>query len=126
MLLYILTGIVSFLVLWWMFAQSMWMENNADRIPWLLKPFAYVFIGFFLLGDALWNILFGTLLFQQWPDIHKGMNFSNATLSHRLRQILLGDTDIEKMDKRYRVALFICQYCIEPWDKNHCGLEDLK
>lgn len=26
---------------------------------------------------------------------------------------------------RGKVSIFVCKYMIEPWDWNHCGLEDL-
>jgi len=119
----IIEGIVSFLILWVMFIQSAWMKKNVDRIPKYIKPFAYLFVGLFLIGDVIWNLIFGTMLFLQLPDDMRDWdNFSDWTLTHRMRRIIRGDTNIERKSWRWWVAVFICRYCAEPWDKNHCSL----
>ena len=114
-------GIVIFFVTWLLFINLMPLKDR--EFKWYIKyPIILLFaIGYIL--DVIFNILWGTCLFLQMP--YRGTGF-NLTFSQRLRRILRGDTLIAKGTFRYKMAMFFCRYMIEPWDKNHCGLEDIK
>jgi len=76
------------------------------------------------IGDVLWNVFCATPLFMQLPDIYRGMRAHDITLSHRLRQILRGDTLIHEGMLRWHFADILCKYFIEPYDCKHCGRND--
>lgn len=118
--------LITSFVLWIFFVNVMWMKRNKDKIPKYLMPLAWVFVGLGMILDVTFDLIFGTILFQQLPDYHKGMSLHDATLSHRLRKILRGESGIYKSYKRYKFALFVCRHLIEPWDSNHCGLRDIQ
>ena len=114
---FIYAGIAIFLVTWVCFIIVM-------RVKDYPKPYVYIFAPIAIVGwllDVLFNIVYGTVIFLQLPDIHKGMRISDVTLSHRLRQILRDDTSIKRGYFRYSIADKLCKYFIEPHDCTHCG-----
>lgn len=120
--LYILAGIAIFLTTWVLFMIVMRVKN-------LPKPYVYIFLPIGIvgwIGDVLFNVFWATLIFKQWPDIHKEMRIHDITLSHRLRQILRHDTSIREGTARWDIASTICRYFIEPHDAPHCGRNEDK
>ena len=118
-LAYLNIGLAVFVLTWLLFILVMKVKDYP-------KPYVYIFLPFGLVGwilDILFNIFYATVIFWQLPDIHKGMKISDATLSHRLRQILRHDTKITDNMVRYKLACLICRYLIEPHDPTHCGRE---
>lgn len=111
---YALTGVISFFVLLFFFANIMFLEKAIKSLPrwvyWMLFPIA---IAFYIL-DVAWNVFFGSLFFLQFP--HE----SRPTLTERMRHLLITDDGW-----RFKLAFFMCKYLVEPWDPNHCGLRDL-
>lgn len=109
-------GVISFIVLLIFFANIMVIKHKyADKLP---KPIYYTLyvVGYAVfICDILWNITFGSILFLQLP--HK----KRLTLTARMKHLLVTDDGW-----RFKVAFFICRYLVEPWDWNHCGLQDLK
>lgn len=124
-LIYSLIGLASFVVLWLLFVLVFWLRDHKEKVPaWLHKPiYALVVVGYVL--DALFNIVFASVMFWCKPDFAGARVKFLPTLSERLRDILKLKTAIKKDSYRYRLALFMCRYIIEPYDNNHCGLSDL-
>ena len=108
---FLVLGIISFFVLWVLFINIMTAKKYKDKIPKVLLYPLYIVFGVGYIGDVLWNVIFGTLLFLELPD------FKAPTLSDRLSYLIVTDDGW-----RFKIAYFICKYMIEPWDYNHCGL----
>jgi len=104
----------------------MYLKSKIDKMPQIVKIFAYTFAAFAFLYDVAFNIVFGTILFLEWPDFKSAHAKYLPTLSERLKGILRGERNAPPYGTRWNIALFMCKYMIEPWDKNHCGLEELK
>lgn len=112
----ILEGIAAFFVLWIIFINFMWAERNLHRIPkWLHIPIK-IFGAIGYLYDVFFNFTWGILMFMQLPEFHR------PTLSQRMKKILITE---KQTSWRFKLAFFVCRKLVEPWDPNHCGLDDL-
>ena len=101
-----------------LFANVMTLKKHQHRIPkYAQYALAPIWLPMLVIGyivDVAFNIIYGTVLFMELPR--------HWTLSERLREILI----VEKpYTYKWKLAYFFCHYLIEPWDKNHCGLENL-
>ena len=123
--IYTLIAVGSFSLTWLLFVFVFWAKKNQDRIPkWLHKPIiGLAAVGYVL--DALVNIFVMPVIFWEWADFKTARVKYLPTVSERLRDILRLRTSIEYRSRRYGVAHWMCRYLIEPYDKNHCGLDNL-
>ncbi len=101
------------LVLWLLFIPAANIINRHREKQYRGARYyaAYAYLVFFLVADVLFNFSYGSLLFMQAPSLKR------KTLTARLKHIIKHQTGW-----RYRLALFICRYLIEPWDSGHCAL----
>jgi hypothetical protein len=125
MITYFLYMLVAMAILWIFFVNIMWLKHNKEKVPlWLHKPL----MGVVIIGgiwDGLFNIIFGTVLLIGWPDF-KGAKWHFPLLTHRLRGIIRANKQDTILDRyRFYLSRFICRYLVAPWDKNHCGLENI-
>jgi hypothetical protein len=126
---YLMYGAIMFVVTWLIYVPIMWLKNNIDDIPkifhWPIKIVAYpvAAVGFVL--DVVFNIIFGTVMFLQWPDFKDPHVRFMPTLSERLRDIIKCRTAIEPDSFRFAMAMFICKYLLEPFDYGHCALAEV-
>lgn len=122
MITFIGIGFVALIILWVLFINVMWLKYNKEKIPKILhKPlYAIAFVG--LIYDILFNLIFGTVLFWELPVFKdKRGKFHIPPLTSRMRRIL-----ISGQGWRWGLAYFLCRYVVEPWDPNHCGLQNIK
>ena len=127
LIIYFNVGLAIFVITWFCFVFLMWGRKHWGR--WFVYPLAPLLLVAGVVGwllDVFFNIFYATLIFLDWPDIHKGMRVHDITLSHRLRQILRHDTKIKEDSIRWSIADFICEYFIEPSDCTHCGRNKAK
>ena len=111
-------GVIQFFFTWILFILLMWVKKHRDnKLTYLFVPFGI--IGW--LSDVTFNIVYGTIMFQQLPYFHRGMNIHHITLTHRIKRIFRGQTQIFNTHKRYKMAQFICKYMLEPFDAGHCN-----
>lgn len=113
-------GIPAFFILWILFVNVMFIKIV------LLKKYPDGFQNKILLAiliplnivasiyDVLFNITYGSLMFLQVFEAR------NITFTHRMKAILRTEPD----SWRGKLSMWICRYLIEPWDQNHCGLDD--
>lgn len=80
---------------------------KAKTMPLPLKVIAIVFAAFFLVVDAAYNIVFGTLIFTQWPR--------QFLFTTRLKY------NLTQSGWRKKLAKVFCKYLLEPFDEGHCG-----
>ena len=123
---YLIIASGSFALLWILFVLVFWLDRNKEKIPRAFhKPLmGLVFVGYVL--DAFVNVFVASVIFWQAPDFKTARVKYLPTVTERLRDILRLRTDIEYRSKRYMLALWMCRYLIEPYDPNHCGLDDLQ
>lgn len=88
-------------------------KKRKEQIPkWLLYPL-YGIVAIGLVVDVLFNLVYGTIMFMQWPS------YKRLTLTARLKHII----DFQPKDsRRFKLAIFLCKYLIEPWDAGHCRI----
>jgi len=81
---------------------------DADRIPKLLLPFAWIALGFFMVADAMFNAVPGTVFFWQWPTT---LLFTERCKQNKLRS-----------DWRAVEARWWCSKALNPFDPSgvHC------
>ena len=125
---FILLGIIFFLFLWIVFMNAMALQKRLPNYP---KPVQYIIkliIGIGAIGDAIFNIIFGSVLFLELPR--------EWLLTQRLNRILKSDKEYVpehsvrnktgagyfKYTRRYKIAEFICKYFLNPFDPGHCDL----
>lgn len=117
---FVLSGIVATFILWILFVNVMYIKNVLlIKYPIGIKNATIKGIGTILLlvgfpYDIIFNITFGSVIFWELP--HK----DRLTLSSRLSYII----KTEPTSRRGKTAIWFCKYLIEPWDPNHCGLQD--
>lgn len=114
MITYITVGIVGFFTLWFLFINVMTWKKYQDKIPKVIQYPLYAIAGIGYIVDVLFNWFYGTAIFLQLPK--------QLTLTKRLRLILI--TENPETSWRFKIAYFMCTKLIEPWDYNHCGLEN--
>lgn len=122
---YALEMIVAFFTLWIIFINVMWAKHNPEKVPKFLHKSIKIFgikialidvlVLFGYLYDIYFNIVFGTIMFMELP------HYKRLTMTARMRRILVVNDGW-----RFKLALFICRKLVEPWDPNHCGLDDMR
>lgn len=107
------------LLLWIFFIFAANMKDRYEDKPWTHVPkwFATAFIAVFFACDIAYNVTFGTLLFLDKPNIRR------LTLTARMKDYIHSYSN-STLTRRYRkpLAVFICKYMVEPWDRGHCSL----
>lgn len=106
-------AIISFVILWLIFINVMTWKKHKEKIPKLIHYPLYVIAAIGYVIDILFNWVYGTIIFLELPR--------QLTLSERLREALIKDDSW-----RFKLAYFFCTKLIEPWDWNHCEIQDLK
>ena len=108
------------ILLWIFFIFVIILKNecfNPDHNI-LIKIPLYIIGYTFLIVDVAYNVTYGTILFLEPPHLRR------LTLTARLKHILHSD-EHSTGSWRYKLALFMCMYMIEPWDFGHCSLHKL-
>lgn len=111
MIEYVIIGVISFFFLWFLFINAMTWKKYKEKIPKPLLLILYPIVAVGYIGDILFNIIFGTVLFLELP------HYKRLTLTARMQRLLITDGGW-----RFKIAYFICRKLLEPWDPNHCGL----
>lgn len=91
---------------------TLWQMKATGRLaamPALARGHCYAILYFVLLWDVLFNVLLGTLLFLELPDLH-GLTFT-ARCKHWL------------LDFGYRgdIARWVCEGWLNPGEPGHCS-----
>lgn len=125
MIEFIKFGVFSFIGLWILFANLVTIKNKyEDTMPmWGQHLFRYFVALPFIILDVLFNIVYGTVMFLRLP---RGRGWKGWTFTERCSLILEEEWSSENKSWRFKLALFICHYMLEPWDYNHCGLSELR
>lgn len=84
-----------------------------------LNLFQKLWAAKFIIRDVVYNFTWGSLLFWEFAS------WERKTLTERLKHILHSG-EYEETDKRFRLALYLCKYWIEPEDPGHCALSKLQ
>ena len=112
----IILGFFIATVLLWLFfiaTANLVHAGKQNKYTGIKKYFTYVWVGFFILSDILFDVTYGTIVFMELP------HYERLTLTARLRHIIQTRS---KDSWRWKLAVFFCYHLIEPWDYNHCGL----
>ena len=121
-------GVVSFFVLYALYVIVMKYKHivKDEGINPVLK---YILYGVFVmgyLGDILFRILYGTVIFWwhpphdiDWSSGHKRI-LNSLTLTEQLQEIRRGETHIKEGSIRRKIADTICLKLLNPWDEGHC------
>lgn len=107
----IINVIVASLIFWlfWI-AISRLIPHTKHKHFWVVDALIKLAFVIFIVIDAAFNITYGSLIFLELPK--------EWMLTMRLQRILTSyDTGW-----RFKLALFVCRYMVEPWDFNHCRL----
>lgn len=105
-------------LLFW-FAFAIQVANGARRREDLEHWWQKAFIAYFVFKDWLYNRIWARLLFLEMG------RKEDKLLTERLKYILhSGDYDIDEW--RFKLALFMCMYLIDPLDAGHCSLWKLE
>ena len=117
-------GFFSFIFLWILFANLVTIKNKYVKTSPITVQvlFKWLIAVPFVLMDVIFNIVYGTVMFLQLPQV-KGLK--GWTFTERCSKILKEEWASENKSWRFKIALFICHYMLEPWDPNHCSLESL-
>lgn len=112
--------ILASIALWVFFIVAATLKEkilDKERHP-ILEAIA-LFVGFwFVVVDVIYNYTYGALLFMEMASGRR------KTLTARLKHILHSG-EYQSDSWRYRLAVFMCKYMIEPWDFGHCALDNL-
>jgi hypothetical protein len=101
---------ISFWVLWFMFIQLAPLKKKILSGPWYIKwPGSFLII-IFLIGDVVWNVIPGSVLFLELPSLKW------LTLSQRLNNIIRTKP---YGSWRHKLARFIGYKLINPFAPNH-------
>lgn len=97
---------------------TLWQMRATGRLaamPVLARGHCYAILYFVLLWDVLFNILIGTLLFLELPEL-KRLTFTARCQKH------LNTEDAWKGKARYRylVAAWVCEGWLNPSEPGHC------
>lgn len=108
------------LLLWVAFIAVATIKNTLfDKTHPLIVRIPFYLIGAaFWLFDAWFNKTYGSILFLELGE------FEDLTLTSRLKHTLHSG-EYSAKEWRFKVALFMCKYMIEPWDFGHCSLHKL-
>ena len=112
----LITGfLLALAILWVLFVNLMGLKRAAEASTGTKRKILYA-VGYplFLVGyvyDGAFNITYGSLMFMELP-------FS-WTLTARMKHHIKYGAGW----RRY-LAVMICRHLVEPWDVNHCRLED--
>lgn len=91
-------------------------ERYIDKKSGWIKYVAYVFIAAFVVGDAAYNIIFGSLVFWSKPGKSTGGWLFTSRLKYMLKYESISSW-------RWKLAILYCKWLIEPWDAGHCGAQ---
>jgi len=123
LLWYLGLGCTLFINTWLIYIIVMTAKKNEAKINKVLFKSLYVLGGIGFVMDILFRVMYGSWV--TLPKFKKGMGASDLTFTHQLKEILRLNTGIKKDTPSYKVALFICKYMLEPFDKDHCNLEEI-
>lgn|SRR4030066_1348753 len=98
-------------IFWILFVSIMTLQKRKKQLIAGLVFYSMLPVGFII--DVLYNFTFGSIVFWEWAK--------EATLSQRMTRHIKGNSSWRKT-----VATFICKHLVEPWDRNHCHLEDVQ
>lgn len=115
-MIYFILDIAGWTLILWLFfivAATLKDKYESGNLPKWSRFIIYPIILLFVIFDGAYNIIYGSILFLQWP--HKDRLLLTARLKYILRCM--------PNSWRGRLALFFCKYLIEPWDVGHCGLK---
>lgn len=121
LLLLLATIIPALFILWVLFINIMWLKNvGRKRYTSGWKKIAFYGIGYPIafvgaIWDIIFNITYGTIMFAELPEIRRLM--LTARMSHIIKTYPIDSW-------RRKEAVWICRNLVEPWDRNHCGLDD--
>lgn len=116
----LLQGLGASFLLWVLFASLMTMkakheQGNLSRIAYLFGYYILLPIG--ALVDAFYNWTFAIILFGfDLPE--------EVMLTSRLQRYIHEDKWAWSWQRT--LALWLCQYLIEPWDYDHCSMSKVK
>lgn len=122
---YVIVGAISFVALYVMYIAIMLLKPYKNTMPRCILYPAYILFGIGFIGDVLWNIIYGTVIFWQKPDfVGANTDFKGVplpTLTERLRDIIRGNSSSQIGSFRWVMAKSICEKLLNPWDEGHCG-----
>lgn len=98
-------------IFWIIFVGVMSLQKRKKQLIAGIAFYSMLSIGFII--DVLYNFTFGSLVFWEWAK--------ELTLSQRMTRHIRGEDSWRKS-----VATWICKHLVEPWDFNHCHLQDTK
>ena len=104
--------IIGVVVLWLSFIAVTRIVNNTDRSK--LNPFQKLAVILFVALDVFDNYTIFTVIFWELPSNDR------KTVTARLKHIL--HTEDYRNTWRFKLAVFMCKYMIEPFDWGHCAL----
>ena len=108
----LIVSTAAFFIAWVVFSSFVLDHVRHHKGHILPVQILILFFGMlFLIGDSVYNIIFGTIYFRRLPE--------DWTLSQRLIR-MLHDEPVESW--RWSHSYYICRKLISPWDFNHCGL----
>lgn len=131
---YLALAFISFWFTWILYVVMMTLKNKYRAIIeekfYLKYPLLVIgLIGYIL--DILWRILFATVFFGKLPKWRKTDSWerrlNDLTFTHLMKNFLRGTyPEITPDSKRYKVAWWICEVLLEPYDPEHCDLCKMK
>jgi len=104
---------ISLVILWLFFIATMAVVDDAEWEN--LNLVQKIFVALFVIYDVLWNFTGGSIMFLEFADMDR------KTLTERLKHILHSG-EYEETEWRFKLAIFMCRYLIEPHDFGHCRL----
>ena len=113
--------LLSTLYLWIFFifvSRFIWYADKVggrSNVPKPIRMVAYPIIALFIAMDIAYNYTYGALLFLE--PANSGRKLFTARLKHYIKY--------SRNTWRGSLAVWMCKHMIEPWDFNHCGLEDI-
>ena|SRR3990167_829883 len=104
---YFLYALAVTLVLWVLYVSIMTLNRRRKQLITGIAYYTLLPVGVII--DVVYNWTLASLIFWDWP--------AEPTLSQRLTRYIRG-----KAGRRRSAAMWICLHLIEPWDQNHCKL----
>ena len=107
-------GFFIYSLLLWLFfiATANVVKYTSKQTPMIKRAPATVFTLLFIVGDVIFNVTYGSIVFLQLP------HYKRLTLTERLKYNLVVYSD----SWRGKLSYWICRRLVEPWDQHHCGL----
>lgn len=107
--MHIIYALLFSLVFWILFVSIMTLYKRRKQLIAGFLFYTLLPIGFMI--DVVYNVTLGSLIFWELPH--------ELTLSQRMTRHIKEDDGWRK-----KVATWICSKLVEPWDYNHCHLQD--